>query len=76
MLIAYCTCSLPLIIVSVPEPAWKLRATHRLQLLIICRILFFLNAPVYPLWYLSCSRTVKNCFNRLWEGLLAKYRGR
>ncbi|XP_059163202.1 uncharacterized protein LOC131946449 [Physella acuta] len=76
MLIAYCSCSLPLIVLSVPEPSWALTPLQRLHALLGCRLLFYLNAPVYPVWYLLCSVTVRKCFTRLWESLFGRSRCR
>ncbi|KAK3773074.1 hypothetical protein RRG08_016178 [Elysia crispata] len=75
MLLTYCTCSLPLVIMSVPDAAWTtaLGSSQRVQILMLCRILFSLNAPAYPLWYLCCSDTVRKCFSRLWEAFMGKY---
>ncbi|GFO09794.1 hypothetical protein PoB_003629900 [Plakobranchus ocellatus] len=75
MLLTYCTCSLPLVIMSVPGTAssGSLAALQRVQVLMLCRILFSLNAPAYPLWYLCCSGTVRKCFSRLWETFVGKH---
>ncbi|GFR79893.1 hypothetical protein ElyMa_002299100 [Elysia marginata] len=75
MLLTYCVCSLPLVVLSVPGAAWTpfLNPSQRVQVLMLCRILFSLNAPAYPLWYLCCSETVRKCFSRLWEAFVGKY---
>ncbi|KAH9502820.1 hypothetical protein Btru_074539 [Bulinus truncatus] len=74
MLFAYCTCSLPLIVLTVPDTGWGLTGAERVIALLVCRILFYLNSLVYPLWYLLFSVTVRKCFTRLWEGVVGRYK--
>ncbi|KAK6967880.1 hypothetical protein BgiMline_027730 [Biomphalaria glabrata] len=74
MLIAYCICSFPLIVFSVPDSGWGLTGTQRVTALLACRALFYMNALAYPLWYLLFSATVRKCFTRLKEGILGRYK--
>ncbi|KAK0068706.1 hypothetical protein Bpfe_001669 [Biomphalaria pfeifferi] len=74
MLIAYCICSFPLIVFSVPDSGWGLTGAQRVTALLACRALFYMNALAFPLWYLLFSATVRKCFTRLKEGILGRYK--
>nr|KAG5697135.1 hypothetical protein BaRGS_015270 [Batillaria attramentaria] len=61
---------------QVPGTLSHIAPSHRVVALLICRLLFFLNAPVYPLWYLLFSLRVKKCLARMCETLLVRFQYR
>ncbi|XP_025091126.1 uncharacterized protein LOC112562230 isoform X2 [Pomacea canaliculata] len=72
MLVAFLLCSLPLIVCQVPGILSDVAPERRIVVLLVCRVLFFLNAPVYPMWYLLFSHRVKKCLTRMCEALLIR----
>ena len=71
MFCAYLVCSLPLVVCSVPGALEKVSPQNRLYTLFFCRLLFCINAPIYPAWYLLFSRRVRKCLNKMSENLLS-----
>jgi hypothetical protein len=56
----------------VPGTLDALVAEQRILVLLACRLLFHLNSPAYPLWYLLFSVRVKTCLTRMLEAFLAR----
>lgn len=73
MISAYLVCSLPFLIVSLPAVLSSLPEGGRVITLIFCRLLFYLNAPVYPIWYLLFSKRVKKCLYRVFDSILIRF---
>jgi hypothetical protein len=74
MLGAYLVCSLPLFICSIPNVLAGTVAGDRVLVLAFCRYLFYLNAPIYPIWYLFFSNRVRKCMGRVYETILIRLR--
>ncbi|KAK6190717.1 hypothetical protein SNE40_002519 [Patella caerulea] len=72
MLSAYVVCSMPLIICTIPGALNLLQSNHRIIALLFCRLIFCINAPIYPLWYLLFSKRIRTCLNRLCESMLIR----
>ena len=72
MLATFLVCSLPLVITSIPT----VLATDNLHnfntTLLFCTLVFYLNSPAYPAWYLIGSKRVRKCLARLFENTLIK----
>ena len=67
MILTYVTCSLPMILCTLPG-VLKTDSPSDISIpQMFCRILFYLNAPAYPLWYLIFSRRVRKCLGRMSE---------
>ncbi|XP_041377749.1 uncharacterized protein LOC121390092 [Gigantopelta aegis] len=71
MFCAYLVCSIPLVVCSVPGALDKVSPENRLFTLFFCRLLFCVNAPIYPAWYLLFSRRVRKCLSKMNENLLS-----
>ena len=70
MLLTYFTCSLPMALSSLPGVLGASSVTHVTVPLAFTRLLFYMNAPAYPIWYLVFSRRVRKCLHRLVDRLL------
>ncbi|XP_033749052.1 uncharacterized protein LOC117333738 [Pecten maximus] len=69
MLTAYISCTFPLLLCSIPGILDGM-GTNRIFVLLCCRLLFYLNVCIYPLWYLLFSKRVRKCMFRLFENVL------
>lgn len=70
MILTYVTCSLPTIICAIPG-VLRVETPGDVSVpLMFCRIVFYLNAPAYPLWYLIFSKRVRKCLGRMTENWL------
>ena len=67
MILTYLTCSLPMILCALPGVLNSETPDDIGVPQMYCRILFYLNAPAYPLWYLMFSRRVRKCLGRMSE---------
>ncbi|XP_076434599.1 uncharacterized protein LOC143274615 [Babylonia areolata] len=67
MMTAYLLFSLPLIVCQIPGSLGHVTPERRVQVLLVCRLLFFFNCPACPLWYLLFSLRVKKCLRRMCE---------
>lgn len=72
MFIAYLICSMPLLVLGIPGALGFLSFEARILTLVVCRLLFYINACFYPLWYLLFSKRVRQCLLRLIENILIK----
>ncbi|XP_046353702.2 uncharacterized protein LOC124133365 [Haliotis rufescens] len=72
MFCAYLVCSLPLIFCSFPRALAAVPPQNRVITLLVCRLLFFVNAPVYPTWYLLFSKRVRKCLRRMSDTMLLR----
>ncbi|KAK3083927.1 hypothetical protein FSP39_005464 [Pinctada imbricata] len=72
MFFAYIICSVPFIICSIPGVLQNLDGKARIIVLVFCRLLFCLNACVYPTWYLIFSKRVRKCLFRVFDTALLK----
>ncbi|XP_067681460.1 uncharacterized protein [Haliotis asinina] len=72
MFCAYLVCSLPLIFCSFPRVLAAVSPPSRVIALLACRLLFYINAPVYPTWYLLFSKRVRKCLRRMLDSLLLR----
>ena len=74
MVSMFVMCSLPMLICSIPgvvQPGGSI--TRMTAPLLVCRIVFLLNGPVYPIWYLAFSKRVRKCLHNLYENVLLHY---
>ena len=67
MILTYVTCSLPMVLCALPGVLHIQTPDDASVPQMFCRILFYLNAPAYPLWYLIFSRRVRKCLGRMSE---------
>ena len=72
MVLTYFVCSLPMVICSMPGVLSQESPEDMSVPLLFSKIVFFLNAPSYPLWYLIFSRRVRKCLGRMTEHVLVK----
>ena len=72
MVSTYLLCSLPLFVCCVPGVLDHMEGSKVTQILLACRLVFYMNAPAYPIWYLIFSKRVRKCLCRLYESLLVK----
>ena len=72
MFVAYIFCSMPFVICSVPGVLRNLSGQSRVLILVVCRLLFCMNACVYPTWYLIFSKRVRKCLLRVFDNILIK----
>ena len=72
MLGTFLACSLPLILSCVPGLFAMMPLQHQLTVSLFCRLLFYINAPAYPMWYLIFSKRVRKCLYRLYENTLIR----
>lgn len=72
MFVAYLICSLPLLVLGIPGVLDFLSTDARILTLLVCRLLFYINACFYPLWYLLFSKRVRQCLLRFIENILIK----
>ncbi|XP_046568191.1 uncharacterized protein LOC124276587 [Haliotis rubra] len=72
MFCAYLVCSLPLIFCSFPRALAAVSPSSRVIALLCCRLLFYINAPVYPTWYLLFSKRVRKCLRRMLDSMLLR----
>jgi hypothetical protein len=72
MFIAYMVCSFPLLVLGIPGVLDFIPTDARIFTIVICRLLFYINACFYPMWYLLFSKRVRQCLFRLLENILIK----
>ena len=70
MLAAYITLSLPYVLCSLPGVVSTSSVQSLTLPLLYARLLFYLNAPAYPIWYLVFSNRVRKCLYKLFEQIL------
>ena len=70
----YLLLSLPILVCSIPR-VLQLRYAEAVSLpLLFSRLIFFMNAPAYPIWYLLFSRRVRKCLRRLYSRIKVRIR--
>ncbi|XP_023932152.1 uncharacterized protein LOC112042203 [Lingula anatina] len=67
MLSMFVFCSSSLFVCSIPGVLDNTEMATRVYVTMVCKLLFFVNAPAYPIWYLIFSKRVRKCLNRLLE---------
>ena len=72
MFCAFLVCSLPMFVCLFPSALTDVKQHHRVLLLLFTELAFYLNAPLYPLWYLIHNNRVRTCLNRVFESFLIK----
>ena len=72
MLLSFLVCSLPMFVCLFPNILLHTKQNQRVLLLLFTVMAFYLNAPLYPLWYLIHNNRVRKCLNRVLETLLVK----
>ena len=65
MLLTYFLFSFPMVLVSIPGLLPTTTAFSIALPILCCRLIFFINSPAYPIWYLIFSRRVRKCLHRL-----------
>ena len=72
MLATFVICSLPLFVCSIPGVLNENSLEHMSRPLIVCQLIYYFNAPAYPIWYLVFSKRVRRCVIRLYDNILLK----
>ena len=72
MVTAFVFSSLLLCVCSVPGVLSSTSTSHLTTTLLFCQLVFYLNAPAYPIWYLIFSKQVRKCLHTLCENTLIK----
>lgn len=76
MLVAFLTSSLPMFICTVPSVLRSLENSTRLFVLLGVKLTFYLNACIYPTWYLIFSKRVRKCMFRMFESIYLRLNSR
>lgn len=67
MMVTFFVFSCPMVICSIPG-LLNAQSAHDIMLpSLFCKLVFFLNAPAYPIWYLVFSRRVRKGLSRLFS---------
>ncbi|KAL4224346.1 hypothetical protein ACF0H5_017801 [Mactra antiquata] len=72
MLASFIACSLPMYVCIMPYVLSANQQSHRVLILLFTKLVFYLNAPIYPLWYLIQDRRVRKCLIRVYESICLK----
>lgn len=72
MLASFIVCSLPMFVCMIPHVLSHNKESHRVLILLFTKMAFFLNAPIYPLWYLIQNKRVRKCLFRVFDSLCLK----
>lgn len=72
MLASYVVCSLPMYICVIPHVLSETKENHRVLILLFTKLAFYLNSPIYPLWYLIQNKRVRICLFRVFESICVK----
>lgn len=72
MLTSFLVCSMPMFVCLFPNVLLQVNQNHRVLLLLFTELAFYLNAPLYSLWYLIHNTRVRKCLNRVLETFLVK----
>lgn len=72
MLASFVTCSLPMFVCTMPYILYLNKESHRVLIILFTKLAFFLNAPIYPLWYLTQNKRVRKCLVRVFESVCLK----
>lgn len=65
-------CSAPLCVCAVPGVLVTSSVGTVTTTLLFCRLTFYVNAPLYPIWYLMFSKRVRKCLHKLYETILVR----
>lgn len=76
MILTFFLCSTPGFICSIPGVlnTDKFTADTLSQTLLMCQLLFYVNAPAYPIWYLVFSKRVRKCLLKLFDTALIRFK--
>ncbi|ELU08429.1 hypothetical protein CAPTEDRAFT_217947 [Capitella teleta] len=72
MIVTFGFTSMPLLVCTIPGVLGANSTEHVSVTLLYCRLAFFLNSAVYPIWYLIFSKQVRKCFGTMIENMLIK----
>ena len=72
MLASFIVCSLPMFVCMIPHVLSQNKESHRVLILLFTKLAFYLNAPIYPLWYLVQNKRVRKCLFRVFDSLCLK----
>ncbi|XP_052799207.1 uncharacterized protein LOC128230805 [Mya arenaria] len=72
MLASFLVCSLPMFICAIPNVLSLEKENHRVLILMFTKLVFCLNSPIYPLWYLVQNKRVRKCLQRVTETICVK----
>lgn len=73
MLATYSVFSTPVFICSVPGVLDSVPFSQMVYIMMFCKLLFFLNSPAYPIWYLVFSKRVRKCLYRIYENAFISF---
>lgn len=72
MISTFTVCSIPAFICSFPGLLSTKTVPDVTLPLLLCQLVFFLNAPAYPIWYLVFSKRVRKCLLKMYDDMLIK----
>lgn len=72
MLASFVVCSLPMFICMIPTVLSGQKESHRILILVFTKLIFYLNSPIYPLWYLVQNKRVRKCLIRIADTICVK----
>ncbi|XP_053375259.1 uncharacterized protein LOC123534856 [Mercenaria mercenaria] len=72
MLASFVVCSLPMFVCTIPHVLSQTKESHRVLILLFTKLAFYLNAPIYPLWYLVQNKRVRKCLFRVFDSICLK----
>ncbi|XP_074641308.1 uncharacterized protein LOC141899054 [Tubulanus polymorphus] len=73
MVITFLVLTCPVFICALTDVLMELPVIDQKIAVLYCWILFYFNAPAYPLWYLMFSERVKKCVSRLYENASQRF---
>ncbi len=76
MLSTFLMTSLPFFLFSIPGVMVSTDTGQLNSALLFSALLFYANAPAYPVWYLIFSKRVRKCLQRLYDSALIRMRVR
>ncbi|KAH3891085.1 uncharacterized protein LOC127867396 [Dreissena polymorpha] len=74
MLASFVVCSLPMFVCEIPTVLTSQSESHRVLILMFTELVFCLNAPIYPLWYLVQNKRVRKCLLRVMDTICMSLR--
>ena len=72
MIAIFLLCSVPLCVSVIPGVLVTSSTGAVTTTLLCCRLTFYVNAPLYPIWYLMFSKRVRKCLHKLYETILVR----
>lgn len=73
MITTFIFTSFPLCLCSIPGVLEPTSVGSASETLLFCHLIFYANAPIYPLWYLIFSKQVRKCLHVMFDNVLIKF---